>query len=82
MLRKANIIMDELSTFDFKEEDYEWLSSILRDENFKKWADGKMGLHGNQKGYGVKITESTIIGLLYEYKNPGALPHYSPLTRR
>lgn len=67
-VRQMKEINQAFESYDFSEEDSEWISVTLADKKFNEWKDKKIGLHWNQQGYGIKLTESTISGLLYEYK--------------
>lgn len=59
---------DELKTFNIKDIEMEDFTKILTSLEFKKWSKDKMGIHMNQAGYGPKLTKSTLIGAVVEYK--------------
>lgn len=68
--RRAIEIKEELKAFDINEEnEVEDFTDILRSPEFKKWSKNKMGIHMSQAGYGPKLTISTLIAAVIEYKN-------------
>lgn len=61
-------IREELKAFDIKEDELEEFVKILKSLEFKKWSKNKMGIHMSQAGYGPKLTISTLLGAVVEYK--------------
>lgn len=67
-VRVGKIITDELNTYDVKDDEYENLINILNSQEFKRWMRDNIGLHFNQEGKGAKLTVSSFIALIVEYK--------------
>lgn len=66
--RRMAEIKEEMETFNIKEEDLEEMLQIVQSPGFIKWALKHIGIHLSQQS-GPKITMSTIIAAILEYKN-------------
>lgn len=67
--RRESEIKEDLKAFDITESEVEDFFNVLRSSEFKKWSKNKMGIHMSQSGYGPKLTVSTLIAAVVEYKN-------------
>jgi hypothetical protein len=61
-------IQENLQAFGVKKEDLPLINTIITSSEFERWAKDKMGIHGNQKGYGLELKVSTLIASALEYK--------------
>ena len=57
-----------MKTFDISEEDCKEITELLKSDDFKQWFKDNVGLHGNQSGYGVKITASSFFAAYLAYR--------------
>lgn len=62
-------VEEEIETFDLNPNEYNEIIEILMSAEFKRWSRENTGLHWNQKGYGVKLTLSTLLVAAIEYRN-------------